>query len=151
MGSRRGGDFGSFAGRSVSSSVGAAIDQVQTTLSENKSARIVVGTAVDVLALSNPVIGTLVAAYKVSKVVYRVTSKAYEVYDQTHDRNAAIRAAAGEVVHVGIGVARDQAIGQVVDVGWTAMKASAGLATDEVQDRILTSAAKNTLEEVLPK
>jgi len=127
------------------------LDQVQTTLSDNKPAKIVVATAVDVLALSNPLIGTLVATYKVSKVIYRVTSKAYETYNRTGDTNEAVKAAAQEVVHVGIGAVRDQAIGKVVDVGWSAMKTSAGVATDEIQDRILTTAAKNTLKEVLPR
>lgn len=151
MGSRRGGDFGRFAGRSVSRSVGAAIDEVQTTLSENKPVRIVVGTAVDVLALSNPAIGTLVATYKASKAIYDIASKAQATYERTHDPNEAVKAAAGEVVNVAIGAVRDQAVGNLVDVGWTAIKASAGIATNEMQDRILTSAAKNTLDEVLPK
>jgi len=149
LGSRRGGDFGEFAGRTRS--VGAAIQEIQKTLSENKPARIVVGTAVSVLAISNPAIGTLVATYKVSKAVYNIASKANDTYERTHDTNKAIKAAAGEAVHVGIGAARDQAVGNIVDVGWTSIKASSGIVTNELQDRILTSATKSTLTEVLPK
>jgi hypothetical protein len=151
LGSRRGGDFGRFAGAPRSKSIRSAIEDVQTTLSENEPAKVVVGTAIDVLALSNPAIGTLVATYKVSKALYKMASKANDAYDRTHDANAAIKAAAGEAVHVGVGAARDQAIGSLVDVGWTAIKGSAGVATSELQDRVLTSAAKNTLSEVLPK
>ncbi len=151
MGSRSGGDFGKFAGAHESSAVSTAIQEVETTLSDNKSARIIVGTAIDVLALSNPAIGTLVATYKVSKVIYQIASKASDAYSETRDANTAIKAAAGEVLHIGVGATRDQAVGGLVDVGWTVMKASAGISTNEMEDRILTSAAKNTLSEVLPK
>ena len=103
------------------------------------------------LALSNPLIGTLVATYQISKAIYKVTSKTSEAYNRTGDPNEAFKAAALEVVNVGVGSVRDLAIGKVVDVGWGAIKTSAGVATDEIQDRILTSAAKNTLKEVLPR
>jgi len=154
LGSRRGGDFGKFAGRGRDAhgrAVGSAIGEVHRTLTGNKAARIVVGTAVGVLAASNPAIGTLALAYKASRALYAVSSKAYAAYDRTHDANQAVRVAAATAVNVGVGETRDQAIGKVVDVGWTAIKASSGISTNEMQDRILRSAAKSTLKEVLPK
>jgi len=149
VGSRRSGDFGKLAGKG--GVVGAAVQEVQDALSENKSARIVVSTAVDVLAASNPAIGTIVAAYKISRTMYDIASKAQDAYAKTHDANKAVAAAAGEVVNVAAGTVRDQAVSRLVDVGWTTMKSSAGIETTELQDRILSSAAKNTLAEVLPK
>jgi len=110
-----------------------------------------VSTAVDVLAVTNPAIGTLVGAYKASKIIYNVASAADKAYQKSGDPNDAIKAAAGEVVKTAIGETRGQVIGNLVDVGWSAMKGAAGLATTDLQDRILTSAAKNTLDEVLPK
>ena len=102
--------------------MGAAVQEVQDALSENKSARIVVSTAVDVLAASNPAIGTIVAAYKTSRTMYDIVSKAQDVYAKTHDADKAVAAAAGEVVNVAAGTVRDQAVSRLVDVGWTTMK-----------------------------
>ena len=149
MGSRRAGNFREFAGHSKSTS--SALEQVHETLREHKSARIIVSTAIDVLAVTNPAIGTLVATYKASKMIYNVANAADKAYEKSGDPNDAIRAAAGEVVKTAIGETRGQLIGNLVDVGWSTMKGAAGLATNDLQDRILTSAAKNTLEEVLPK
>ncbi len=153
VGSRHGGDFGKFAGRGNSArgrAVGSAIGELHDAVSK-KAAKVVVGTAVGVLAASNPAIATLVLAYKVSKALYKVSSKAYDAYERTHDPNDAARAAAGEMVHVGIGEARDQVIGKIVDVGWTGIKAASDIHTDAMEDKIFTNAAKSTLNEVLPK
>jgi hypothetical protein len=154
LGSRRGGDFGKFAGRGASArgrAVGSAIDELHDAIVGNKPARVIVGTAVGVLATSIPAVGMLVAAYKISKAIYKVSSKAYATYDRTHDAGEAIRAAAGEAVHVGADEARDQVIGKMVDVGWPEIKEAAGVTTDEMEDKVLTSAAKSTLSEVLPE
>ena len=59
-------------------------------------------------------------------------------------------AAAKQVVKTVIGEARGEIINKMIDVGWTTIKSSAGLSTDEGQDRILTAALRNTLDEVLP-
>lgn len=129
----------------------ASVQEVQDALSKNKSARIVVRTTVDVLAASNPAIGTVAAAYKISRIIYDVVSKAQDTYAGTHDADKAVAAAAGKVVNMAVGTVRDQAVSKLIDVGWTTMKSSAGIETTELQDRILSSAAKNTLAEVLPK
>lgn len=65
MGSRRGGDFWKFAGSSRVTT--AKIRDIESTLRENKAARIVVATGIDLLAVSYPPIATLVATYRVSK------------------------------------------------------------------------------------
>jgi len=149
LGSRRRGDVAYLSGRRQQT--GDLFEAVHEVLSDETSARIIVNTAVDVLAMSNPAIGTVVGAYKVSKTVYEVAEKANEAYAKTHDPNAAVAAASQEIAHVAIVTARDQAVGRLVDVGWCSMKSSAGIKTSEIQDRILTSAVKNTLSEVMPK
>ncbi len=149
MGSRRGGDYTAFAGGTRA--IASRLREVQTTLKESKPARIVVNTAIGVAAATNPAIGTLVATYKLSRIVYNITSTAAEEYQTTGDANAAARAAAKQTVGVAIGVARGQVIGNLVDVGWSRLKDASGISTDSLQDRILTSAAKSTLNEVMPK
>ncbi len=149
MGSRRAGNFREFAGHSRSTDTG--LEQVEDALRQNKSAGIIVSTAVDVLAVTNPAIGTLVAAYKASKIIHNVASAADKAYQKSGDPNDAIKSAATEVVKTAIGETRGQLIGNLVDIGWSTMKGAAGLSTNDLQDRILTSAAKNTLDEVLPK
>ncbi len=66
-------------------------------------------------------------------------------------RTRAVSAAAKEVVRTAIGETRDEAIGTIVDVGWSGIKRAAGIHTNELTDRVLTSAVKNTLDEVMPK
>jgi len=149
LGSRRGGDYGEFAGSSRE--ITSRIDDIQTTLEKNRAARIVVSTGIDLLAASSPPIGTLVATYRMSKAVYNIATEANKTYQKTGDPNAAAAAAAKQVVKTAIGEARGEVISNMVDVGWTAIKSSARLSTDEAQDRILSAAMKNTLDEVLPQ
>ncbi len=154
MGSSHRGDFGKFAGGSTRKSaraVGSAIDEVQDALSKNKPAKIAIGTAVDVLAASNPAIGTLVGTYKASKIAYKAATAAKTTYDKTHDPHEAAKAAAKEGFRAAVGVTRNQIISNAVDLGWHAAKSSAGISSNGMQDKILTSALKNTLDEVLPK
>lgn len=149
MGSRTPGNFRDFSGSSEATSRG--ISEVKSTLKLNQSASIVVGTAIDVLAVTHPVIGLLVAAYKVSKAVYPIVKAATDEYEKTGDVDAAASAAAKVVVNTVKAEGRDEAISLVVDVGWAAVKSRAGIKTDEMQDRILTSSVKNVLDEVYPK
>jgi hypothetical protein len=128
-----------------------AIGRVESALTLDRPASVVVNTAVDVLAVTHPAIGVLVAAYKISKVAYPVVKAAKEEYDRTGDANAAAVAGARQVVSGLKAESRDEAISNAVDVGWATLKTSTGLQTNELQDRILTSAFKNTLDKVLPQ
>lgn len=86
-----------------------------------------------------------------SKAVYGIATEANKAYQKTGDPNAAVAAAAKQVVKTAIGEARGEVISNMVDVGWTAIKSSARISTDEAQDRILSAAMKNTLDKVLPQ
>jgi len=147
MGSRRGGSFRALSGDSAA----REIRRVRVALNQNKPARIVVATAIDVIAASNPTIGTLIATYKFSKFTYETASKAYAVYEKTGDINETLKIVAVETTKFVISETREQIIGDMVDIGWKMIKNSAGIETNEIQDRVLTKAAKNTLSEVLPK
>jgi len=149
LGSRAPGNFRDFSEGSRATSGG--IVRVQSALRLNKPASVVVNTAIDVLAVTHPAIGVLVAAYKISKAAYPVVKSAKEEYDKTGDANAAAVAGARQLVSGVKAESRDEAIGTAVDVGWATVKTSTGLQTNEMQDRILTSAFKNGLDEVLPK
>ena len=152
MGSRRGGDFSKFAASAgPSRATTAKIREIQTALKENKAARIVVATGIDLLAASSPPIATLVATYRVSKAAYDIANEANKAYQKTGDPNAAAVAAGKQVVKMAIGEARGEVISNMVDVGWATMKTSAHLNTNDAQDRILTAALRNTLDEVLPQ
>lgn len=153
LGSRRGGDYGEFASSSRSDSfqINQRIEDIQTTLNKNMAARIVVSTGIDLLAATSPPIGTLVATYRVSKAVYNIANEANKAYQKTGDPNAAVAAGAKEVVKTAIGETRGAMISNMVDVGWTAIKSTTRIGTNEAQDRILSAAMKNTLDEVLPK
>jgi len=152
LGSRRGGDFSKFAASAgPSRATTAKIREIQTALKENKAARIVVATGIDLLAASSPPIATLVATYRVSKAAYDIANEANKAYQKTGDPNAAAVAAGKQVVKMAIGEARGEVINNMVDIGWTTIKTSAGLSTDDAQDRILTTALRNTLDEVLPQ
>jgi hypothetical protein len=148
MGSRRAGNFRTFLG---SRSAASRIFRVQSALRQHKSASIVVNTAVGLLALSNPTVATLVAAYHTSKFAYGVASKAKAEYSKTGSPKAAANAAAGEVVNSVRDMGRGEAISTTVDVGWGTIKTATGIRTTPDQDKILTTAAKSTLDEVLPK
>lgn len=124
---------------------------MQSALRQHKSASIVVNTAVGLLALSNPTVGTLVAAYQTSKFVYGIASDAKKEYDKTSSPKAAANAAAEKVVDSVKDMGRGEAISTTVDVGWGAIKTTTGIKTSPEQDKILTTAAKSTLDEVLPK
>ena len=148
MGSRRGGDYSKFAGIGQ---VSKRIKVVEETLETNKPARVVVNSAIDVIAASEPTIGTLIATYKVSKWIYETYQKATSAYEKTGDSNEAVEVVANETIKYGVAKARDEVIGSIVDVGWGSVKSVSGIKTDELQDRILRAATKNTLDEVLPK
>ncbi len=149
LGSRRGGDYTAFAGGTRA--IASRLREVQTTLKESKPARIVVNTAIGVAAATNPAIGALVVTYNLSRAFHKVASTAAKEYQATGDANAAARAAARQTVGVAIGVARGQVIGNLVDVGWSGIKQTSGISTDSLQDKILITAAKSTLNEVLPR
>jgi hypothetical protein len=145
-GSRKGCDFSHFTG--ASKQVVQAIDQTKRAL-QSRPARIVVAAAVDVLALSNPTVGTLVAAYKISKAVYEVSKAARTNYNETHDPSTAVAAAARQTLKIGVSEVASQTIGTAVETSWVGLKEATGISTNEFQDRILTSAVKSTLEEVV--
>jgi hypothetical protein len=115
----------------------------------SKPARIVVATAVDVLAISNPSIVTLVAAYKISnkisKTVYQVSKAAAENYEKTGDSKKALAAGVKQVLKIGVSEVTSQTVGTTIDISWSVIKGAAGITTNEFQDRVLTSAVKNTL------
>jgi len=142
LGSRRGCDFAVFTGRG--GQVTEAILQARKTLS-SKPARIVVATAVDVLAISNPSIATLVAAYKISKTVYQVSKAATENYEKTGDPKKAVAAGVKQALKIGVSEVTSQTVGTTIDISWSVIKGAAGITTNEFQDRVLTSAVKNTL------
>jgi hypothetical protein len=146
LGSRKGCDFTHFTG--ASQQVVQAIDQTRRAL-KSKPTRIVVATAVDVLALSNPTVVTLVAAYKISKAVYKVSKAATTNYEKTGNPSEAVAAAAREILKIGVSEVASQTIGTTVETSWVGLRDISGISTDKFQDRILTSAVKNTLEEVV--
>lgn len=151
MGSRRGGNFSKFAASAgPSPATTAKIREIQTALKENKPARIVVATGIGLLAASSPPIATLVATYRVSKAAYDIANETNKAYQKTGDPNAAAVAAGKQVMKMAIGEVRGEVINNMVDIGWTTIKTTAGLSTNEVEDRILTAALRNTLDEVLP-
>lgn len=149
MGSRTPGNFRKFSGDSRVTA--GRVRNVQAAMRQKRAATVVVQTAVDVMAVTHPAIGTLVATYKVSKVAYQVVKTANEEYQRTGSADKAASAAAKEVVRTAVGETRDQAIETIVDVGWTGIKKAAGIHTNEMTDRVLTSAVKNTLHEEMPK
>ena len=100
VGSRRSGDFSRVVGKSRG--VTRALQDVQSDLNRNTPAKIVVSTAVDVIAMSNPAIGTLVATYHVAKMAYNVATEAETTYQKTHSIPHAVSAAAKEIVKSGV-------------------------------------------------
>lgn len=146
LGSRRGCDFSVFTGRSEQAA--GAIQQTKKALL-SKSARIGVATAVDVLAISNPSIGTLLAAYKISKALYQISRAASENFDKTGDASEAVAAGAKQALRIGVSEVTSQTVGTTIDTSWSVIKNVTGIKTNEFQDRILTSATKNTLEEAI--
>lgn len=149
MGSRTPGNFREFSGKSRATD--GRVRTVQQAIRQKESATVVVQTAIDVLAVTHPAIGALIATYKVSRVAYRVVSAANKEYQRTGDADKAVSTAAKEVVRTAVGETRDEAIGTIVDVGWSSLKKAAGIQTSEMTDRVLTSAVRNTLDEVLPE
>jgi len=147
LGSRTPGNFRDFSGKSRATSW--RVRSVQQTI-QAESATIVAQTAIDVLGITYPAIGALIATYRVSKVAYQVVNAANKEYERTGDANKAVSAAAKTIVKTAIGETRDEAIGTIVEVGWSSLKKTAGIHTNELTDRILTSAVKNTLDEVMP-
>jgi len=119
LGSRRGGDYRTFASSSRAQTVQISrrIDDIQTTLNKNGAVRMVVSTGIDLLAASSPPIGTLVATYRMSKAVYGIATQANKAYQKTGDPNAAVAAGAKQVVKTVIGEVRGEMISNMVDVG----------------------------------
>lgn len=145
MGSRRSSGYGKFIRRTKMAV--RKIRKVEKALNQNKPAKIIVATAVDVIAASHPTIGTLVVAYKMSKMVYRIANEGYKEYKKTGDTKAALKEAGKETMKQSISVAKEHIISKTVDVGWEATKRIGGINTNEIEDRILTAAAKNVLKE----
>jgi hypothetical protein len=125
-----------------------AITQTKQALA-SKTAKVAVATAVDVLAVSIPAVGTLVTAYRLSKVIYQISMAASDNYKKTRDPSKALAAGAKQALKIGISEATSQTIGTTVDTGWSAIKSIGGISTNEFEDRILTAATKSTIEEVL--
>ncbi len=144
MGSRRGADFGKYSGTSAwhVKPLGEAI--------ETKSAHITVATAIDLMALASPQIATLVTAYHIGKTVHGIVQKSYEAYERTGDSGEALAAGVKEAVNAGVSSVKSHAIDSTVDMAWGAIKVSAGVTTSQLEDKVLSSAVKNTIEEVLP-
>ena len=147
LGTREGGDYSDFAGKEVSK----LVKKVQKTLESNASDQIIVGTAINVLIASNPTLSTLVAVYKLGKWTYETYQKAEEVYEKTGDADKSAQVVANETIKLGIATIRDEVISSVVDLGWGAIKSQSGIQTNDIEDRILSEATKETLDEVLPK
>jgi methylthioribose-1-phosphate isomerase len=147
MGSRRAGDYSKFAGKG---NVAKQIKVVEKSLETNKPANVVVSTAINVIAASNPTINALIQTYKLSKWAYETYQKAEKAYEKTSDVNDSLKVVGTEIVKYGLATLRDVVIGAVVDIGWGSIKASTGIKTNELQDSILRAATKNTLEKVLP-
>ena len=99
--------------------------------------------------MSNPTVGTLVAAYEISKAVYKVSKAATTNYKKTHDPSKAVAAATRETLKIGVSEVASQTIGTAVETSWVGLKETAGISTNKFQDRILTSAVKSTLKEVV--
>lgn len=124
---------------------------MQEALETNKPAKVIVNFAIEVIAASQPTIGTLIATYRVSKWIYQTYLKAANVYDKTGDVDQSIKEVAKETAKYGIATVRDEMIGSVVDIGWDSVKNATDIKTNELQDKILRAATKDTLDEVLPK
>jgi hypothetical protein len=146
MGSRKGGDFRDLAGKSVKDK----ILKVKDMVSQNRPARIVVKTAIDVVAASNPILSGLVATYEVSKFLHKTATKVRDDYQKTGDKSKAFRTLAEESTKFAVSKTREQVISNYVDMSWKRIKNALGTSMDELTDRIVTKAAKNTLSEVLP-
>ena len=100
-----------------------------------------------VLAASSPIVGAAVAGYQAAILSSDAIDAGAKVYRQTDDPQAAI-GAAGKVLAKGVVEAvAEQALGTAIDVGWTAAKSAAKVATTTEQDRLITNAAKSTVEE----
>jgi hypothetical protein len=100
--------------------------------------------------MSSPPIATLVTAYHVAKTLHRVVETSYESYQRTGDSGQALAAGAKEVLRAGVTEIRSQTIGSTIDMTWGAVKAVSRVQTSPIEDKILTSALKNTVEELMP-
>jgi hypothetical protein len=145
MGSRRSFSFQEYSTRPARSASSLA-DAI-----EHKSVNIAVATAIDVIALSSPPIATLVTAYHVAKTLNRVVQASYETYERTGDGGLALASGAKEVLRAGVTEMRSQTIGSTVDMTWGAVKVVSRVTTSPVEDKILTSAVKNAVEEIMPR
>jgi galactokinase/mevalonate kinase-like predicted kinase len=81
--------------------------------------------------------------------VYQVSKAAAENYDETGDPKKAVAAGAKQALKIGVSEVTSQTVGTTIDTSWSAIKSAGGITTNEFQDRVLTSAVKNTIEEGL--
>ena len=147
MGTRRSSNYGKLIRKSRIAR--RKIKNVEKALEQDRPAKIVVETAIDVITATQPAIGMLIATYKVSKVVYDISTKTYEEYQKTGNPNAAIQKGAEVALkHIESQVI-EYGLSAMIDVGWATIKKEANLKTTEMQDLILKKAAKNTIKEVI--
>ena len=148
LGSRSSGGYGAFLRESRATS--RDLRKVEESLGGNRPARIAVAAAIEVIAANEPTIGTLLSVYRLSTTLYAISNEAYKEYLRTGDTDAAMRKAGEMTMGKTAQLLSDHIASSLVDVGWEAIKKRGGFHTTELEDRILTSAAKSTLKEVLP-
>ena len=145
MGSRRSGGYG----KTIRKSIPGRSRHLEQSLLKKENTRIVVGTAIALIAQSEPTINTLIATYKVSRAIYDISRQAYREYQKSGETEAAVRKVAEVTIRHAMPYVTSHLISNAIDIGWTAIKQREGITTSEMDDRILTSAAKDTLSKVI--
>jgi len=146
MGSRRSSRYGETIRRSVPRGASRRVEQ---SLAEKETASVTVGAVITLIAQSEPTINTLLATYKVSRALYDISSQAYHEYQRSGEINAAVRKVAEVTIRHAIPYVTSHLISNAIDIGWGAIKQREDITTSEIEDRILTSAAKDTLSKVI--
>lgn len=146
MGSRRSSGYGSTIRRSVPRHANRRVEQ---SLAKKETTRVVVGAAITLVAQSEPMINTLLATYKVSRALYNISRQAYREYQRSGETDAAVRKVAEVTIKHAMPYVTSHLISNSIDIGWAAIKQREGITTSEIEDRILTSAAKDTLSKVI--
>jgi hypothetical protein len=146
MGSRRNAGYGSFIRAQAPRQ---ASKQLKQSLVEKETPSVTVGAAITLIAQSQPSINTLLATYKLSKALYNISCKAYKEYKKSGEVDAAVRKVAEVTIRHAIPYVKSHLISNAIDIGWGAIKQREGITTSETEDRILTSAAKDTLSKVI--
>jgi hypothetical protein len=145
VGTSNSGDFKPLTGGGKIARV--RLGEVFEAVDSNAPARVAVGTAVGVLAASNPIVSAAVAGYQAAVLSSDAIDAGAKAYRQTDDPKAAIGAAGKVLAKGAVEAVAEQALGTAIDVGWTAAKSAAKVVTTTEQDRLITSAAKSTVEE----